>query len=346
VIGTRLRVAVVYNEPVLPADHPDAASEWDVVQMAGAVSTALESQGLEPRLLGAGPPLGKFVGQLMDPPPDVVFNLVEGFAGQSEGECHVTSIFELLGLPYTGSPVGTLALCLSKSRTKALLKGFGIPTAPFVLVEPGREIPEWTEPGPVIVKPDAEDGSLGIHQSSVVETADEIADRVERLRRDYGGSVLIEAYLPGSEFNVTVLQLPDGPHALPVSQVVYDPASGLRPIMTYAAKWDPTSLDDRSSKILCPAPITPGLELEIRSVAERSFHVTGCRDYARVDIRLDDFYRPTVIEVNPNPDISPGAGLARSVRVAGLDYAQTIAGIALWAHARRVRPSPGPTTSD
>jgi D-alanine-D-alanine ligase len=336
VSGPNARVAIVYNEPVLPTDHPDAASESDVIHVAEAVAAALSSsgQGFEPQLFGAGPPLADFVARLSDLAPDVVFNLVEGFAGRSEGEAHLTSVLELLRLPYTGSPVETLALCLSKSRTKALLRGFELPTAPFVIVGPDEPIPVWPGDGPVMIKPDAEDGSLGIHQSSVVERQDEIADRVERLRRQYGGSVLIEAYLPGTEFNVTVLGLPEA-RALPISQVVYDAASGFRPIMTYSAKWDPTSAEDRSNTILCPAPIEPELAAEIASVAERSFRVTGCRDYARVDFRLDHQGRPMVLEVNPNPDISPGAGLARSVRVSGRDYAETIAAIARQALARR-----------
>jgi D-alanine-D-alanine ligase len=169
-----------------------------------------------------------------------------------------------------------------------------------------------------------------------VERRAEIVDRVERLRRDHGGTVLIEAYLPGPEFNVTVLALPEA-QALPLSQVVYDPGSVLLPIMTYAAKWDPTSPDDLSSTILCPAPIAPELTAEIGSVAERAFRVTGCRDYARIDIRLDHEGRPMILEVNSNPDISPGAGLARSVRVSGRDYEATLAAITRQALERGTR---------
>jgi D-alanine-D-alanine ligase len=332
----RPTVAIVYNEPVLPPDHPDAVSEADVVAVAQGVAEVLSGQGFKPRLLAAGPPLSGFLERFTGMCPDVVFNLLEGFGGHSDGEAHLTSLFELLGVPCTGSPAATLGLCIVKSRTNALLRGWGLPTAAALTVAPGEPIPEWPHGGRVIVKPDAEDASLGIHQLSVVERRDEIVDRVERLWRDYGGSVLIEAYLPGPEFNVTVLALPEA-QALPLSQVVYDSKSVLLPIMTYAAKWDPTSRDDLSSTILCPAPIAPELTAEIGSVAERAFRVTGCRDYARVDIRLDHEGRPMILEVNSNPDISPGAGLARSVRVSGRDYEGTLAAITRQALERGTR---------
>ena len=113
---------------------------------------------------------------------------------------------------------------------------------------------DWT--GQVLVKPDAEDGSLGIDHASVVDERSVVAQRVERVRETYGGSVLVEAYLPGREFNLGVIALPE-PRVLPVAEVMYSDRPGFWPILTYAAKWDEGSDDDRASAVACPALIEP-----------------------------------------------------------------------------------------
>jgi D-alanine-D-alanine ligase len=326
VSGTGVKVAVVYNAPVLPADHPDAASEHDVIAVAGDVVRALHATEFAPELLPAAPPLSDFVGRLDAMRPDVVFNLVEGFGGRSAGATHLTSVFELLGLPYTGSPVEALAACASKARAKALLGGYGLPTAPFLLIAPDAAVPRPDFGFPALVKPDAEDGSLGIDQGSVVSDTDALARRVELLRRAYGGSVLVEPYLPGPEFNVGLIAVSE-PKPLPVAQVLFDAGPGAWPILTYAAKWEEGSTDDRSSPVACPAPIEPALATRLKELAVSAFHATGCRDYARVDLRLDRAGEPMILEVNPNPDLSPRAGWARAAACIGVPYSMAIEAI-------------------
>jgi D-alanine-D-alanine ligase len=316
------RVAVVYNEPALPPDHPDAASEADVVAMATAVAAALKGR-CRPFLLAAAPPLGRFAERLVEAAPEVVFNLVEAFGVRSSGATYVPAVFELLGIPYTGSPVEALAACVSKSRTKALMRGHGLPVTESVVLEPGdllRDLP-WN--GPTFVKPDAEDGSLGIDQSSVVERREDLAARVERLWRAYGGPVQIEPYLPGEEFNVAVIAWPE-PKALPVARVAYIPRIGAWPILTYDAKWAEGSDEDFASLIECPAAIDDRLSKRLSEIAIKAFKAAGCRDYARVDLRLDSASEPMILEVNPNPDIGPSAGLARALKVDGVDYSAAL----------------------
>lgn len=332
--GNGPRVAVVYNEPVLPAGHPDAISEADVVRVAKAVGAALAGNRFDPELVAAGPPVGRFVERLTRHGPHLIFNLVEGFGGTSAGATYLTGLLELLGVPYTGAPVEALAACQSKSRTKAILKDAGLPTARSVLIAASEPLPCIAWDSPMVVKPDGEDGSLGIDQASVVKSSAGMAERVERLRRDFGGAVLIESYLPGPEFNVGLIAVPD-PRALPVAQVLFAPKGNDWPILTYDAKWDEGSEADLASPVVCPAPIERALAERLQLLALAAFRATGCRDYARVDFRLDARGDPMVLEVNPNPDLGPSAGWARAARAAGLDYEDAVAAIARTAWKRQ-----------
>ncbi|AGA30300.1 D-alanine--D-alanine ligase family protein [Singulisphaera acidiphila] len=331
--SVRLKVAVLYNAPVLPPEHPDAVSESDVVGVAQAVVASFEAQGWDARLLAASPPVVDVLHNLDRLAPDVVFNLIEGFGGSTAAATHMTGLLELAGYPYTGSPLEALALCVSKGRAKCLLRGAGLPTAPGFVMELGASVPRWDWSGPAIVKPDAEDGSLGIDQASVVLDWNSACARVAWIHATYGGSALVEAYLPGPEYNVGVLALPE-PVALPIAEVAYESVEGTWPILTYAAKWSVGSAEDRASPVSCPARIERELAESMAGLAVSAFKVTGCRDYARVDLRLDGRGEPIILEVNPNPDIGPTAGWARALRASGRDYAATLAALASQAVER------------
>jgi D-alanine-D-alanine ligase len=327
------QVTVLYNAPILPPDHPDAIAEADVAEVARTIAAALGERGFTTTLLAARPPVETMLRGLLATEPDLVFNLIEGFWGSGVGATLVTGMIELAGLPSTGCPSESLCWCLSKSRAKALLRGLGLPTAPFMVIAPGAAIPEWAGPWPAFVKPDAEDASLGIDQRSVAVDQPALVAQVERVRGRYGGDVLIEAYLPGPEFNVGLLGLPD-PEPLPIAEVAYQEVPGHWPILTYESKWCIGSPADLASPIRCPAVIDDSLVRSLGRLAVAAFRATGCRDYARVDFRLDKRGEPMILEVNPNPDLGPTAGWARALRSSGRDYGATLAAVARAAIAR------------
>ncbi len=316
-----MRVLVLYNEPVLPADHPDADSEHEVLFTVDVVAGHLGDAGFEVSRLGVSRDPATLLSGLRRAKPDVVFNLFEGLADQYGTEAHAAGLLEWLGLPYTGCPFHTLCLARDKPWTKQLLRGAGLPTADFFVVEEGpvEDCPiEW----PAIVKPGMQDASIGLDQSSVVTDLERLNERVAFLLDAYGPPVLVEEFIRGREFNVGLIESPEL-RALPVSEIVFvDQGPGYWPIVTYDAKWKPGSRDYEATPAKYPAEVTPRLGRRLHALAKEAFRLLGCRDYARVDFRVRPNGKPCVLEVNPNPDFSPTAGLAGGLISAGLTHAQ------------------------
>jgi D-alanine-D-alanine ligase len=315
------RVAILYNQPVLPADHPDAASEHEILDTVAAVERSLADAGFEVARLGVGHEPRVLVEGLHDLRPDVVFNLFEGLADQGGTEAHVAGVLEWLGLPFTGSPSATLGLARNKPLTKHLLRGAGLPTPEFFVAE-DLPLPPCPLDWPVIVKPALEDASLGLDQGSVVTDQKRLEERVALLLESYGPMVLVERFIGGRELNVALIEAPDL-RTLPVSEVLFtDQEPGHWPIITYDAKWKPGSRDYEATPPRYPADVRPRLAERLGALARQAFRLLGCRDYARVDFRVRPSGKPYILEVNPNPDLNPTAGLACGLTSAGLTHGQ------------------------
>jgi D-alanine-D-alanine ligase len=312
-----------------------------------AVELALGRAGHRVQRLGIGGSPEQLIGRLLAAAPQVVFNLCEGLHGGGEGEAQVTGLVELLGIPLTGSPSAALALVRDKARTKWLLLGAGLPTADFCRI-PGEVTPGELadhEPlarvlagGPVIVKPAAEDASLGIGPGSVASDLAGLTAEVLSVAQRYG-DVLVERFIEGREFNAGIVGWPE-PRLLPLAEIEFaDHLAPRQRLVTYDAKWSPDSEADRATAPRCPARVSDELGRRIGAAALGAFRATGCRDYARVDLRVDHQERVYILEVNGNPDVSPSAGLARAIRAAGQSYDEFVCGLVDQAWARRTRTS-------
>lgn len=316
-----IRVLILYNEPVLPLDHPDADSEHEILYTVDVVAKTLGEAGFDVCRLGVSHDPSVLLAGLQAQRPDVVFNLFEGTADQGHNEAYVAGILEWLGIPFTGSPFQTLCLARNKHLTKHLLKGAGLPTADFFVVDelPVPDCPlEW----PVIVKPATQDASVGLDQGSVVTDQARLAERVASLLKAYGPPVLVEQFIRGREFNMGLIESPTL-RVLPVSEVLFvDTDPNFWPIVTYDAKWKPGTRDYESTPPRYPADVTPKLAERLGSLAQDAFRLLGCRDYARVDFRVRPSGKAYILEVNPNPDFSPTAGLAGGLGSANLTHAQ------------------------
>ncbi len=317
----RARVAIVYNQPLKSRydERGEQAAVTGVLEAVEAVNEALLELGYGVVKVPLVPPLRRTSQRLAALEADLVFNLFEGFAGHPETEAEIAEILSALKSPFTGCPAGALKLFLDKAKTKAVLKSAGIKTPDFQLLRP-ETLSGFSLSYPCIVKPRREDASHGFSPESVVYNFASLEKEVTAVSRYYGGQALVEHFIGGREFNATVL----GDTVLPVSEIVYSLPRGMPPILTFDAKWQPNSPYFQGTKVVCPAEIGEDEKGNIARTALAAFRLLGCRGYARVDMRLDEAGQLNVIEVNPNPDISPGSGAVRQAEAAGMAYPQFV----------------------
>jgi D-alanine-D-alanine ligase len=313
-------IAIVYNayEP-RPTATGERLSEESVAEMAQQALGAVRSLGINATLVPLQRSLMNFLGRVKELAPDGLINLCEGYYGRPQWESNVAGIFELLGLTYTGNAAKTLALCQDKFQAKAVLKAAGLPTAPAQLMLAGDEPLELRFP--LIVKPNNEDASLGIYPQSVVRDEEALRCQVRRCLDNYRQPVIVEAFIDGREFNVSVMEN-GAVTPLPVSEIDFSAMPKDMPrILAYEAKWFEDHPLYQKTPPVCPAPIDDETRAKLQGLAAAAFRTMGCRDYARVDFRMDAKGRPFILEVNPNPDISTNAGYARALKAAGIEYA-------------------------
>lgn len=319
-MSTGARIAIVFNayEP-RPAGSGERLSEESVADMARQAQEAIQGLGYDVTVIPLQRSLLNFLGRVREVNPDALVNLCEGFYGRPQWEANVAGIFELLGLTFTGNASKTLAFCQNKHKAKAVLRSCDLPTAPARLVFAADEPVDLKFP--VIVKPNAEDASLGITPESVVRDEESYRRQVLRVLENYRQPALVEPYIDGREFNVSVME--DGKAtALPVSEIDFSAMPAGEPrICSYEAKWFEDHPLYQKTPPLCPAPIDDDLRQKLQGLAADAFRAMECRDYARVDFRMDNRGRIFILEVNPNPDISLNAGFARALGAAEVPYA-------------------------
>lgn len=305
----------------------DAFAEWDSPETIAAVERALAALG-EVIRLEATP---DFPQHLRDARPDIVFNMAEGLTGQNR-EAHVPAICEFYGIPYSGSDPFTLSLALNKARTKQMLQFYGIPTAPFALVESlaqAKAVKRGVLQYPLFAKPVQEGSSKGITERNFIRDAGELLPCVAELLEVYEQPVLIEQFLPGAEFTCGVIGNGRDARVLPIVAIRFDALpEGALPIYGFEAKWVWDTPERPLQMFECPAAISDALRGAIEQETLRAYHAIGCRDWARIDIRLDAFGNPNVVEVNPLPGILPNpednSCLPKAAAAAGLSYDELI----------------------
>ena len=303
----------------------DQFVEWDEPETIASVADALRGFG-DVVLLEA---IGDFPRRLAEARVDFLFNMAEGVAGPSR-EAHVPAIAEFLGVPYTASDPLTLAIALHKGRTKEILRQRAVPTPPFLLLESFGDLGRLDGVEyPLFLKPAWEGSSKGISAANRVESPRAAKARTEHQLAEYRQPVLAESYLPGEEFTVAVLGNHEDARCLPIIRYRFETLPhGALPIMGFEAKWVWDTPDAGLEVLECPADIAPELVERIQATALAAYRAIGCRDWARVDVRLDAEGVPNVLEINPLPGIIPDPAanscFPRAAAAAGLSYAELI----------------------
>ena len=286
--------------------------------------------------------------------PDVVMNLIEWFHDDLENETYVPAIFELLGQSYTGNRPIALALCQKKPQAKSLLAAAGLPVPRGIVVEAqGRAPKDLDLRYPLIVKPAYDDASGGIDAGSVVRDRAALDARVQLVVGDHKMPALVEEFIEGREIHCAILGN-NPPAPLPLYEMKFkdggvdNDGRPLPHIITYRAKWDPYSRDYYAMEPSCPVEdLEPETIKHIQDVAVRAYKTLGCRDYARVDMRVDTSTGEAfILEVNPNPDLADGCAFAQCVRASGRTYAeaiQEIIGFALDRSRTKQQREPAPS---
>jgi len=320
----RQRVVIVYNQPQSSRydnTHEEKAV-LGVLDAVNAVHKALRELEHDVSLLPLLPPIEEARQKLFELKADIVFNLFEGFCGEPETEALVPQTLSQAGIPYTGCSADALKLALDKDRVKVILKEAGIPTPDFQVLAPDT-LDAFKLDFPCIVKPRAEDASHGISADSFVKDFPALEKQVRIITETYRSGALVEHFIGGREFNATVIGNSQCA-ALPISEIVYSLAPEVPRILTFAAKWEPNSPYFKGTKVVCPAKVAPEELKYISDTAMSAFKLIVSHGYARMDMRMDEAGTLNIMEVNPNPDISPGTGAARQSRAAGMSYTEFI----------------------
>ncbi len=272
-----------------------------------------------------------------DPAEWIIFQWVEGIEDETGGDARICEMLDELGWTYTGNAGDALRLSVQKGRVKKVLDRWKIPTPPGAEFANGAQVPDDWAVFPCIVKPVSQHCSAGVNRDAVVHDLAALRVRVDHVREVYKEASLVEAFIAGREINIGIWG--NGkPRLLPLREINFaalpDP---FHQMVTWDSKWVPGSVDYKVQTIIFDVEASQELRNELERVALLTYRVFGCRDYARVDFRVDANNQPYVIDVNPNPDISSDGGFIGGCAMLGYSYGEAVSRIIDMAVARRNR---------
>jgi D-alanine-D-alanine ligase len=323
----KLRVALIYNAYTdsQPDEKADTGNLHYLRQMIRGIARGVRRLRHEVVVMPLAGDLSVLQRKLDRLRPDVVFNQYDDVVHGALYEMRVAAFIRMLGYPMTGSPALGLGLSRYKYMSLSLLKGAGLPIPPSTaLIERMSDIDEHKWTYPLIVHAAQEHAGIGLDRDSVVENKTALKEKSREILRTYKQPALVQHFLKGREFNVGLIG-GRRVQVLPLAEVDYSqlPRS-IPPIMSYAAKWVETSVEYRRTNVICPARVDAALSALLGKTAVKAFRAVGGWGYGRVDVRLDENGQPIILEVNCNPCLDSGMGLARSAEQAGMSYPQLL----------------------
>ncbi|MBV9330499.1 MAG: ATP-grasp domain-containing protein [Alphaproteobacteria bacterium] len=311
----RLRVMVLHSD-VAPDAPPD---ELDTLYQADAIATALREREHMVRMAAFHPDEDELRKTLGAFSPDIVYNLVEAIEGSGKRAVGVPDMLDRLGVKFTGASTAALEIAGDKPEAKRRMREAGLPTPDW------SEPPDWRdirEDRALIVKSSVEDCSLGLDDDSIVFGRHAVRERAAKCAARFGGRWFAEEFVQGREFNVAVLDDSPAPLVLPLAEMTFQEWDEKRPrIVGYRAKWADDSFEStRTVRSFGLEEQDAALADRIRWLAQEAWRLFGVLGYARVDLRVAPSGDPTILEINPNPCLSPDAGFAAAAELAGMPY--------------------------
>lgn len=320
-------ILILHNTFGSPSDEL-YLSRAGVMDQVNAVADALIMLGYKYEIV-AVPDLRELVKLLASRKEKTVFNLIEEFIGDIEQACYVPVLCKAYGKQCTGNGTPAILLAQNKIRSKAVLAHYNLRCPQGAVLPAGDISPlEQLPAGKYILKPACCDASEGITMDSIIELPDGLGKAqalAKNLFAQFGQSIVVEQYIPAGELNVSVVQIKSRPKVVAVAEIDFSAFKGdMFKIVDYDAKWKPDTFGYNNTPRKIPAKLAPEVYKQVCDMSLAAWRAIGCRGYARVDFRLDEDGTPYILEVNPNPDISPDAGFAAALDYAGIAYDQFV----------------------
>jgi D-alanine-D-alanine ligase len=296
-------------------DPPDANAEFDHPSTIDVIAQAIEKCGFKVKKIGNVNHLLEKIDKLG---VDIVFNISEGIFGRNR-ESQVPVLLEMADIPFVGADALTSGLTLDKVIAKKIFIAEGIPTPKFFEVKTVDLLVNADHlKFPLIVKPRFEGSSKGLTDNSRVANKDELKKQVEYVINTYKQPALIEEFISGQEFTVAIVGN-DSPEVMPIVQIKIDGRLKLNDKFYTFARITSDRLE-----YICPARINKDLKKKISDLALKAYNAVECRDFGRVDFRVDKEGRPYVLEINPLPSLSTEDVFMVVAKEVGISYEEMI----------------------
>ncbi len=332
----KLKIAIACNLPKEGAGLVEA----ELYSVGNNIKKTLDELGYQTTFVDFND-VGKAIDQLQREQIDLVFNVAERINGSSLLEPHVTAILDALKIPYTGSNPLTLAFCIDKIKVKKLLTYHQIPTAKWDYI---YDLAEEVDPElnfPLIVKPANTDNSIGITQDSVVSNRKELKKQIAYVLGELKCPALIEEYLDGDEYDVSIIGNGDEVQVLPLSRTVFDKMpKGMWKIYPFDAKYGGVDYKKYVTVERPPKNVNSKLLSLISEIALDTYSILDAHDYARIEVKLDQNNNPHVLELNPNPSINIPDCVPSVAKLMNIDYGEFLERIIDMAISRYKGKSP------
>ncbi len=296
-------------------DPLDANAEFDHPDTIDVIADAISANGFKVKKIGNAVNLLEKIDHLE---VDIVFNISEGLSGRNR-ESQVPILLEMAGIPFVGADALTLGLTLDKVMAKKIFIAEKIPTPKFFEVSSTDGLIDHDHCAfPLIVKPRFEGSSKGLSESSRVENPEELKKQVDFIVKTYKQPALVEEFISGQEFTVAIVGN-DNPEVMPVVQIKIDGKLKLNDKFYTFARITSDRLE-----YICPAKINSDLKNRLEELALKVYRGVECRDFGRVDFRVDQNGNPYVLEINPLPSLSTEDVFMLVAQATGISYEQMV----------------------